>query len=303
MIAHVRGIDRRDDGAVLDGDDERRAVDQDDRLPGALGGRAGDALLQARAGGLDEGDDRHPRAAGGAQDAADRLGLDLAERQFSITRRTLEIQTPRFNRGEITSVEFLIDQASARQAEIGFTLAPEHEAIRLRATRLVVVVADDGLARRVQHVEDEGPPGLQVVTHRGQEGVQERVHPGPGVAYYSVLEEEWAVMQRHPQVGYDLLKKLPRFAGASHLVLAHHEAYNGGGYPNGLKGDEIPIESRVVLVCDAYHAMTTDRPYRKRLSTQEARRRLREAAGTQFDPRVVEVFLGLVRPLRAVRAA
>ena len=75
------------------------------------------------------------------------------------------------------------------------------------------------------------------------------------------------------------------------------------GYPAGLAGDEIPIESRVVLVCDAYHAMTTDRPYRKRLSTQEARKRLREAAGTQFDPRVVEVFLGLVRPLRTVRAA
>jgi HD-GYP domain-containing protein (c-di-GMP phosphodiesterase class II) len=58
-------------------------------------------------------------------------------------------------------------------------------------------------------------------------------------------------------------------------------------------GEQIPLEARIILVCDAYHAMTTDRPYRKRLPDEEARRRLREAAGTQFDPQVVEVFLGL----------
>ena len=68
-----------------------------------------------------------------------------------------------------------------------------------------------------------------------------------------------------------------------------HERYDGVGYPDRLAGEEIPIESRIILVCDAYHAMTTDRPYRKRLAAEEALRRLHEAAGTQFDPRVVEV--------------
>jgi polar amino acid transport system substrate-binding protein len=68
-----------------------------------------------------------------------------------------------------------------------------------------------------------------------------------------------------------------------------HERYDGDGYPDKLTGEDIPIESRIILVCDAYHAMTTDRPYRKRLPAEEALRRLQEAAGTQFDPVVVEV--------------
>jgi len=67
-----------------------------------------------------------------------------------------------------------------------------------------------------------------------------------------------------------------------------HERYDGTGYPDGKRGEEIPIESRIILVCDAYHAMTTDRPYRKRLSQEEALRRLDEGAGTQFDPAVVD---------------
>ena len=70
-----------------------------------------------------------------------------------------------------------------------------------------------------------------------------------------------------------------------------HERWDGGGYPDGRAGEEIPIEARIILVCDAFHAMTTDRPYRKRLSVAEARRRLAAAAGTQFDPQVVETFL------------
>jgi HD-GYP domain-containing protein (c-di-GMP phosphodiesterase class II) len=73
-------------------------------------------------------------------------------------------------------------------------------------------------------------------------------------------------------------------------VRAGHERYDGRGYPDGLAGEEIPIEARISFACDAFHAMTSD-PYRRRLLVEEARRRLAEAAGTQFDPRVVEVCL------------
>ena len=72
-------------------------------------------------------------------------------------------------------------------------------------------------------------------------------------------------------------------------VRNHHERYDGAGYPDKLAGEDIPLESRIIFVCDAYHAMTTDRPYRKRLPKVEALRRLDQAASTQFDPRVVEV--------------
>ena len=78
------------------------------------------------------------------------------------------------------------------------------------------------------------------------------------------------------------------------IVRHCHERWDGTGYPDGLGGEEIPIEARIIFVCDAFHAMTTDRPYRPRLTPEEACRRLEEASGTQFDPRVVEVFLRLV---------
>jgi HD-GYP domain-containing protein (c-di-GMP phosphodiesterase class II) len=70
-----------------------------------------------------------------------------------------------------------------------------------------------------------------------------------------------------------------------------HERWDGGGYPDGVSGEEIPLEARIIFVCDAYHAMTTDRPYRRRLSHREAVRRLTDGAGSQFDPNVVSVAL------------
>ena len=79
-----------------------------------------------------------------------------------------------------------------------------------------------------------------------------------------------------------------------------HERWDGRGCPDGIATEEIPLESRIILVCDAYHAMTTDRPYRKRLSHPEAVRRLKDGAGTQFDPSVVAVCLGVSKICAAV---
>jgi HD-GYP domain-containing protein (c-di-GMP phosphodiesterase class II) len=111
--------------------------------------------------------------------------------------------------------------------------------------------------------------------------------PGP------LTPEERRIMQQHPELGEKILAPIDRLAEVRSIVRSCHEHYDGRGYPDGLSGDEIPLESRIILICDAFHAMTTDRPYRKRLSVEEACRRLREAVGTQFDPTVVEVFLAL----------
>src|SRR6266536_1844133 len=111
--------------------------------------------------------------------------------------------------------------------------------------------------------------------------------PGP------LTPEERRIMQQHPELGEKILAPIDRLAEVRSIVRSCHEHYDGGGYPDGISGDEIPLEARIILVCDAFHAMTTDRPYRKRLSVEEACRRLREAVGTQFDPTVVEVFLAL----------
>jgi diguanylate cyclase (GGDEF)-like protein/putative nucleotidyltransferase with HDIG domain len=111
--------------------------------------------------------------------------------------------------------------------------------------------------------------------------------PGP------LTDEERTIVEQHPELGARILAPIVRLADVREIVRAAHERWDGRGYPRGLAGEDIPVESRIILVCDAYHAMTTDRPYRKALPDDEARRRLREGAGTQFDPRAVEAFLSL----------
>lgn len=102
-------------------------------------------------------------------------------------------------------------------------------------------------------------------------------------------------MERHPAIGEAILAPVPFLQPIRRIVRACHERWDGGGYPDGLRGEEIPLEARIVFVCDAFHAMTTDRPYRAALSAAEAIRRLELGAGAQFDPAVVEAFVRLHR--------
>jgi response regulator RpfG family c-di-GMP phosphodiesterase len=103
-------------------------------------------------------------------------------------------------------------------------------------------------------------------------------------------EYEWQVMRTHPQVGYDLLKNQPRFADAAEIVLAHHEAYDGTGYPRGLDGDRIPVAARILSVADAYDSMTHPHTQRPPLSPALAVEEIGRCSGTQFDPECVELL-------------
>jgi diguanylate cyclase (GGDEF)-like protein len=113
--------------------------------------------------------------------------------------------------------------------------------------------------------------------------------PGP------LTDEEREVIETHPELGEKILAPIARLEDVRPIVRHCHEHFDGSGYPDKKVADEIPIESRVILVCDAFHAMTTDRPYRKRLPVEEACSRLERSSGKQFDPRIVEVFLRLMR--------
>lgn len=104
-------------------------------------------------------------------------------------------------------------------------------------------------------------------------------------------DEERAVMNKHPEYSWSILRLFPGFDKASLYALHHHESYNGKGYPAGLTGNEIPIGSRIVSVIDAYDAMISNRCYRKGLAHEEAVRRLTAGVGAQFDPEVVSAFL------------
>jgi HD-GYP domain-containing protein (c-di-GMP phosphodiesterase class II) len=104
-------------------------------------------------------------------------------------------------------------------------------------------------------------------------------------------EEEWSLMKKHPEYGWAVVRLLPDFERASLFVLHHHERWDGGGYPAGLKGSETPLPARIVSVIDAFDAMTSNRPYRKGLPFEEAIRRLVTSKHTQFDPEVVDCFI------------
>jgi len=106
--------------------------------------------------------------------------------------------------------------------------------------------------------------------------------------------EEWEPIHAHPNLGVAILKHVPGLKDCLAGVLYHHERYDGSGYPAGLKGDNIPLDARILAVADAYDAMTSSRPYRFGKSTPaQALEELKRCAGTQFDPRIVEVFVGL----------
>jgi len=113
---------------------------------------------------------------------------------------------------------------------------------------------------------------------------------------HDLTPEEREIMQQHPQIGEAILKPLRSLASVAELVRCHHERYDGSGYPQGLKEDAIPLTARILTVADAYDAMATDRPYRKRMSLEDAMAELRKGAGIQFDPQVVEAFLAIAKP-------
>ena len=101
-------------------------------------------------------------------------------------------------------------------------------------------------------------------------------------------------MKRHPEIGYHIAESSIELVPIAKGILYHHEWWNGKGYPKGLKGENIPLISRIISIVDAYDAMTNDRPYRKALSTEEAIEELKRCSGTQFDPNLVPKFIGIV---------
>jgi HD-GYP domain-containing protein (c-di-GMP phosphodiesterase class II) len=104
-------------------------------------------------------------------------------------------------------------------------------------------------------------------------------------------DEEFGKMREHSYLGYTILRNIPFLAEAAEIVYAHHERYDGTGYPRGLKGDEIPLGARIVSIADTLDAMTSDRPYRPAHTFEAARKEIEESSGRKFDPQIVRVFL------------
>lgn len=128
----------------------------------------------------------------------------------------------------------------------------------------------------------------------GKIGVYDRILLKP----QGLTEDEFQMMQSHPELGQQILAGIHSMQHHIGIILHHHERQDGSGYPLGLKGDEIPMGARIVQVADTWDAMTSDRPYRRRLSKEHAIKQLREASGTQLDSHCVEAFLDHISPGR-----
>ncbi len=110
-----------------------------------------------------------------------------------------------------------------------------------------------------------------------------------------LANEEWESVKAHPKLGVEILKHVIDLVNCLPAILHHHEHYDGSGYPSGLKGDNIPIEARILAIADAYDAMTSLRPYREQISSQQALNELKRCAGIQFDSELVESFCKIIQ--------
>jgi putative two-component system response regulator len=129
----------------------------------------------------------------------------------------------------------------------------------------------------------------------GKIGIRDAVllKPGP------LDDKEWEHMRTHPMKGYEIASQIDILKPTMPCIRNHHERWDGKGYPDGLKGDDIPLSARIVQIADAYDAMSTDRPYKKAIPLEECARLFRKNAGTMFDPALVETFIGRVLLLEA----
>lgn len=186
--------------------------------------------------------------------------------------RNSTVEQARF-RGTITAL------LMALEARDGHTAEHSSEVLSL-----VMAVSEDlGLEPQDQlHAAD-----VALLHDIGKIGIPNEILNKPD----DLTEAEWDVMRRHPEIGERILNEVPGFETVATAVRHEHERWDGTGYPDGKKGTEIPLASRIVLACDAYNAMTSRRPYREPLCEAEAREQLLRHAGTQFDPAIVDSLL------------
>jgi HD-GYP domain-containing protein (c-di-GMP phosphodiesterase class II) len=178
-------------------------------------------------------------------------------------------------------IEVITAMASAIDARDAYTHGHSN-----RVTEYAVAIAD---AMRLSPAEVDIIRNASILHDVGKIGIKEDILKKPG----RLTEEERREMEYHPFIGTKILQSVKLLEPVMPLVYHHHERYDGTGYPDGLRGEDIPLGARIISVADAFESMTSDRPYRKALPLEEAMAELRYGASRQFDPRVVEAFMKL----------
>ena len=178
------------------------------------------------------------------------------------------------------------------QAEVVAALAQalkEHDRYNAEHSELVVGLTGrvaEALALDVAEVKRIRTAAL--LHDIGKVGIPDRILHKPG----PLDDREWEIMRKHPAIGERILRAIPGMGTIARVVRHEHERWDGDGYPDRLAGEQIPIAARIILACDAYHAMISDRPYRKAMPDHVVMAELTGNAGIQFDPKVVEALVG-----------
>ena len=214
-----------------------------------------------------------------------------------------EVEAYAFDEADATLMRTVANQLGVALHRIRIYAELEHALVTTLTVLGAAMEARD--AYTALHEEAVAELAVQIAAELGLEPVQRRAiryaalthdlgklavpneilhKPGP------LDDAEWAIMRRHTIVGAEMLARIPFFDDVHALVRGHHERWDGGGYPDGLRGDAIPIGARILCVCDSFNAMTTTRPYREAMTPAAALLELRRCAGTQFDERVVDAI-------------
>ena len=214
--------------------------------------------------------------------------VDQTTRSVAMLKRKNE-QLQKANREILAMSERLKETYDATLEALAAALDARDSETGGHSSRVTVYTMD--MARELGVTEDSDQwldiERASLLHDVGKIGVSDAILNKPG----PLTSEEWQQMRKHPAIGYEMLKDVKFLATAAEIVYAHHERYDGKGYPTGLGGKGIPLGARIFAVADAFDAMTSNRPYRRALSADKAREEITTNSGTQFDPTVVEAFL------------
>jgi diguanylate cyclase (GGDEF)-like protein/PAS domain S-box-containing protein/putative nucleotidyltransferase with HDIG domain len=284
----------------------------------SFGHKEGDQLLAAAARALEAGCGKGDIAAriGGGEFAILMPGADGQQAEEAITKISEEIRRKALNHS-VLSISFGYASKNDRDDDIHAVYVEAenqmykqkiYESSSMRSKTIDVIMNSlyEKSQRELSHSKRVGWLCAQVAQEMGfsgdgikmlelaglvhdigKIGVEEKILNKPG----ALDDSEWDVMKNHPEAGWRILSSVHEFSEIADFILAHHEKWDGTGYPNGLKGEAIPLEARIIAVVDAFDAMTSQRSYRAPMEAEKAVAEIKRCAGSQFDPRVVEAFL------------
>ncbi len=221
------------------------------------------------------------------------LSLSVAMGYHIVKDKTISLDEARKNAENNMYKQKILDRKSVKNKAISAilkTLTDKFDYEKQHSERVMDISVKIGKALNLDE-ESVKALGTAAMFHDiGKISLRDDILNKPG----KLTKEEYDIIKTHTTNGYDILNTADEYSELAIHASSHHERYDGLGYPNGLKGDQIPLYSRIIAVADAYEAMTSDRPYRKKLSKEKARQEVIDHSGTQFDPLIAKVFIELL---------